>query len=134
MARKEKLVTIDDEGRDNGRTFVLTEMDSWEATVLTAKIAHALAVSGIDIPAIAKNPEGLAEAGIRLMMYIAPQVGVPIMEQVKDCIQCTTPKGATVPMIEDNKPQEIRTWFTLFKEIFYLHLGFSEAASTPPTE
>lgn len=135
MGRKTERVTISDPGRDNGRVFVLTEMDSWNALILTSKIAHALSVSGINVPEIAKSPEGLAEAGIRLMTFIAPAVATPIMEELRECITVLPPKGKPgampQPLIPENQPHEIKTWFTLLTRLYYLHLGFSPAADTP---
>lgn len=135
MGRKTERVTISDPGRDNGRVFVITEMDSWNALVLTAKIAHALSVSGINVPEIVKSPEGLAEAGIRLMTYIAPAVAVPLMEELRECISVMPPRVKAgippQPLIPENQPHEIKTWFTLLTRLYYLHLGFSPAADIP---
>jgi hypothetical protein len=138
MGRKTERVVIDTPGRDLGRVFVITEMDSWNALILTSKIAHALSVSGINVPEIAKSPEGLAEAGIRLMTYIAPAVAVPIMEELRECVAVLPPRAKpgspAQPLIPENQPHEIRTWFTLLTKLYYLHLGFSPAANTPISE
>jgi hypothetical protein len=134
MGRKtERVGPLVDHGRDTGRVFILTEMDSWNALILTAKISHALTMSGINVPEIMKSPEGLAEAGIRLMTYIAPAVAVPLMEEVRDCITVMSPKqkGMPQPLIPENQPHEIKTWFTLLSKLYYLHLGFSPAADIP---
>lgn len=138
MGRKTERVVIDTPGRDLGRVFVLTEMDSWSALILTSKIAHALSLAGINVPEIAKSPEGLAEGGIRLMTYIAPAVAEPILHELRECIGVMPPKakpGAVPqPLIAENQPHEIRTWFTLLTKLFYLHLGFSPAANIPTSE
>lgn len=138
MGRKSEKVVIDTPGRDLGRVFVINEMDSWSALILTAKIAHALSASGINVPEVAKSPEGLAEGGIRLMTYIAPAVAEPILQELRECITVMPPKarpGAIAqPLIAENQPHEIRTWFTLLTKLYYLHLGFSPAASIPTSE
>jgi hypothetical protein len=138
MGRKTERVVIDSPGRDLGRVFVLTEMDSLAALILTAKVAHALSVSGINVPEIAKSPEGLAEGGIRLMTYIAPAVAEPLLHELRDCIGVMPPKakpGAVAqPLIAENQPHEIKTWFTLLTKLYYLHLGFSPAANIPTSE
>lgn len=138
MARNFERVTITDAGRDHGRTFLLTEMDSWSALILCSKIAHALSLSGINVPEVAKSPEGLAEGGIRLMTYIAPAVAEPILHELRECIGVFPPKakpGALPqPLIAENQPHEIKTWFTLLTKLYYLHLGFSPAASIPTSE
>lgn len=135
MGRKSERVTIDTPGRDLGRVFVITEMDSWDALLLTARISHALSMSGINVPEIIKSPEGLAEAGIRLMTYIAPAVAEPILERLRECIGVMPPRAKAgippQPLIPENQPHEIRTWFTLLTRLYYLHLGFSPAVDTP---
>lgn len=135
MGRKTERVTIDAPGRDLGRVFILTELDSWSALILTAKIAHALTISGINVPEIAKNPEGLAEGGIRLMTYIAPSVAEPILNELRECVTVLPPRAKpgslAQPLIPENQPHEIRTWFTLLTKLYYLHLGFSPAADIP---
>ncbi len=138
MGRNSERVVIDAPGRDLGRVFILTEMDSWAALMITAKIAHALSLSGINVPEVAKSPEGLAEGGIRLMSYIAPAVAEPILNELRDCIGVMPPKakaGAVPqPLIPENQPHEIKTWFTLLTKLYYLHLGFSPAANIPTSE
>ena len=133
--RKTKDVTITKDGRDCDRVFKLTELDSWDAFIIAAKIAHALQASGINLPQVARTPEGLAEAGMDLLLYIKPDVGVPLLQELRECITVYPPKAKpgmpAMPLSQPNMPHETGTWLTLYRELFFLHLGFSQAAATP---
>ena len=133
--RKTKDVTIQKEGRDCGRVFKLTELDSWNAFIIAAKIAHALQQSGVNLPQIARTPEGVAEAGLDLLLFVKPEIGIPLLEELRECIQVYRPKSKpnepALPLSGPNMPHEAGTWLTLYRELFYLHLGFSPAASSP---
>jgi len=135
MARKTKDITIDKPGRDFGREFQLTELPAWDAFIVASKLAHALTVSGINLPDMAKTPEGIAEVGLTMLLYIKPEVGHPILEQLKDCVKAYPPKRKSgtgaFELAQANQPQEPATWLTLLTALYHLHLGFSKAADSP---
>lgn len=135
MARKSKDVEITAEGRDLGRVFKITELPAWDAFIVASKLAHALTVSGINLPDMAKTPEGIAEVGLTMLLYIKPDVGHPILEQLRECVQVYPPKrkagSAAFDLVAASMPQEPATWLKLLTELYHLHLGFSKAAATP---
>lgn len=135
MSRKSKDIEITKEGRDFGRVFKITELPSWDAFIVASKLAHALTVTGINLPELAKSPEGIAEAGLTMLLYVKPDVGIPLLEQLRDCVQAYPPKRKpgtqAMDLVQANQPHEPATWFRLLTELYHLHLGFSAAAATP---
>jgi hypothetical protein len=146
MARKTERVTIEADGRDKGKTFILTEMDSWSALRWCAKAMLALTQSGVDVQAVglAKaaegGPEKLAALGATMFAFIPPAVALPLLDEARQCISYRLPlKDDTATSSQDIadgprcQVEEPRTWVTLFQRLFFLHLGFSEAGDAPNT-
>lgn len=127
--RKKKTVTIESEGRDKGKLFVLTEMPAAKAEGLALKIILLLTKSGINIP---QNLEdlgvaGLASYGLELLSYIKYDELEPIIDEVWKCVQIQGSNGVTRKLIEDDESgdiEEISTRFFLKKEVISLHLNF----------
>ena len=127
--RKKKTVTIESEGRDKGKLFVLTEMPAAKAEGLALKIILLLTKSGINIP---QNLEdlgvaGLASYGLELLSYIKYDDLEPIIDEVWKCVQIQGSNGVTRKLIEDDESgdiEEISTRFFLKKEVISLHLNF----------
>lgn len=149
MARKIHYHRVEAEGRDKGKTFVLTEMSSDQAERWAIRFLLALSAGGHEIP------DELAEtgmAGVAAVMSGAPQsneaqrgLGAmitwavkaisglswkdasPLLDEMMSCV--TIQPDPAVPaftraLIPDDV-EEIATRFQIRREVFKLHLSFS---------
>lgn len=134
MALKELIVTIKDDGRDQGKTFKIIEMPASKAEKWAARAFLALLRSGIDIPedASALGMAGVAAMGLKAFSGIRFEEAEQLMDEMFDCIWMI-PDLAKYP---DNKRalvesdiEEIATRLRLRVEVLQLHMGFSMSAA-----
>ena len=137
--RKTKIVTIEAENRDKGKTFLLTEMSAAQAEKWAARAFLALAKSGAELPAGAADAglAGVATAGLAALSGLDWELAEPLLDEMFRCIQIQPdpikhPRFTRALTEEDT--EEVMTRITLRKELLELHLGFSLAAklSTSP--
>jgi len=123
--RKTKLVTIEASNRDQGKTYLLTEMAASQAEKWAARAFLALAKSGIEIPDEAANAgmAGIATAGLQALGGIQWELAEPLLDEMFKCVKIKMPL-ATRELIEDDI-EEVSTRLFLRKELLELHLGFS---------
>jgi hypothetical protein len=138
MSRKIEKVTIDAEGRDLGKTFVITEMSAWDAIRWAARATLALAQSGVQIPegALSGAPETIAASAFALLSLVPEAVALPLLEEARECIQFQPSTNAAVALqpVEFggiSAVEEPITWATLLRRVFVLHVGFSVAGVAP---
>jgi hypothetical protein len=129
MARKTKVVQIDEEGRDRGKIFVITELPASQAERWATRALLALARSGVDLPnnIASAGMAGIAIAGFQALAHIKFEDLQPLMEEMFTCIRIQRdPKHPemTFPLLEDDI-EEIATRLNLRAEVFTLHTGFS---------
>ncbi|WAX22793.1 hypothetical protein MAJJADAN_00031 [Pseudomonas phage Amjad_SA] len=122
MARRTQEITIDQENRDKGKTFVITEMASeqaewWAFRVMQALVAADAGVS-FDAP-LAK----LAKVGIQAIGKLSPEQARPIFDEMMSTVSVKLPSGGTRPLLPDDI-EEISTRFRLRLEFGKLHLDF----------
>lgn len=136
MARKSASVTITAEGRDKGKTFLLTEMPARQAEQWATRALFAMGQSGIDIPDdIAQaGMAGIAAAGIRALTGIQFADAAPLMDEMMECVQFVPdPRQPLVrraiteagPDGEGADIEEVATRLHLRSEVVALHVGFS---------
>ncbi len=149
MARKEIRITIDAEGRDRGKTFVLREMPSDQAEWWFIRFVLALANAG------AKVPEGVLFAGaaeaaemitnlknslvvaIRALQGLDSRDIKALLDEMMPFISYQPPGGAPEQTLFPGlnmQAEEVATLFKLRFELIQLHLGFSLAAAALTTE
>ncbi len=132
MARKTQPVTIEQEGRDKGKTFLLTEMSAVQGELWAARAFFAIANNGIEIP------DGLEESGMAGMARFALKLlgklpfaeAQPLMAQMFECVRAVPDPNKpefSRPLIEDDI-EEIATRFTLRMKVLELHSDFFRAA------
>jgi hypothetical protein len=133
MARKKLNYTVADEGRDKGKTFVITEMaaykaESWAMRALIALIGNnAEMPEGFELSGMA----GLAQLGIRALGGLKWEVAEPLMAEMMDCVEVMPdPNKPFVlrPLIEDDI-EEVATRIKLRLEVFKLHVDFFKSAA-----
>jgi len=133
MARKELTFTVDTEGRDIGKTFLIREMPASKAEKWAAKAFLALAKSGVDIPDDVGNSglAGIAAIGLKALGGMKYEDAEPLLDEMFTCIECIP--DASRPnvhrsLIEDDI-EEVATRLQLRKEVFNIHVNFSTAVA-----
>lgn len=136
MARKTLEVRITDEGRDQGKVFVLTEMPASQAEKWGMRVLCILLGSGVQVPPDLANAgmAGVAMIGfanlLRGGVLEFPQLE-PLLDQMMTCVSMRPdPAHPEIvrPLIEEDI-DEIPTRLRLRAEVFALHTGFSSAAA-----
>ncbi len=129
--RKKKEVTILDENRDKGKTFVLTEMPALQAERWATRAFLALTKAGIDIPPdiINQGIVGISILGIKALAGMHTEEAYWLMDEMFTCVAYRpAPDNALyvrVPIGDDI--EEVSTRLLLRREILELHTGFSFA-------
>lgn len=125
--------------RDNGKTFVLTEMDAYSGQDWALRALLALAASGVTLPdgALATGWAGLAGFGVTALLQ-APHAALrPLLdEMLGQAAYLHDPKHPAQPIRPGPNcvVEEIKTFLTLHLALVKLHTGFSPAAAAPSTD
>lgn len=146
MARKTKIVTIDAEGRDRGKSYLITEMpprqsEKWATRALLAIGRGARAETSPDMRDELQRSgmAGIAALGIQALTSIAFDDAEPLMDEMLECVTfvpdktkidqmsaATPPLPITRALIEEDI-EEVSTLSLLRSEVLEVHLGFSIA-------
>lgn len=157
MGRRTRVVTVTADGRDKGKSFLLTEMPADQGEWWATRALIVMGNAGVDLPAnalgsamaglaAAEASKGTASAlflvGLRMLPGVAPQALKPLLDEMMTCV-AYQPPGQGLPaqslMVGPYcEIEEISTRLQLRAEILELHLGFSLAGvasilgTTPP--
>ena len=144
MARKTKTLVIDS-GRDEGKSFLITEMpvtraDKWANTALLAMLRGGVDVGNVNFGLIADtigvgdapkiDPMGgmleLARITIAGLGNVTETVGQELLDQlIDDCAQVISSGGVVRQMLSiDDEIEDLKTLWMLRKESFLLHIDF----------
>lgn len=135
MARKTKTLTIDAEGRDKGKTFLLTEMSAAKAEDWAIRVLLALGSANVDLPpgAMQLGMAALAEIGLMKLFAVKSEQVRPLLSELAECaVFVPNPQKpqVTVPYpVYETQVEEVRTLLAIKWEVLKLHLDFSLAAS-----
>lgn len=129
MARKTAKIVIDEDGRDKGKVFLLTEMAASKAEKWATRALLLLSRSGIDFPEdmLGSGMAGLAIYGLRALPMLNFHEAEPLLDEMWECVQIVPDPShpqVTRPLIEDDI-EEVTTRIKLRTEIFNLHVSFS---------
>jgi len=131
--RKTAIVTIEAEGRDKGKCFLLTEMSAADAERWALRAFFALMNTGVQIPAdIAESGmAGIASMGIQALGKLPYEAAEPLLEDMFACVQIIPDpsKKNVARFLLDEDIEEVATRLQLRKEVFDLHTGFFTAAA-----
>ncbi|HBC2001474.1 TPA: hypothetical protein ACHT5R_001673 [Citrobacter freundii] len=130
MARKEIPFIVEEEGRDKGKEFLITEMSAWDADSLAQDIFRAMGDSNYSsIPAdvIAMGCAGLATVGLSVISASSPEVA----RQLRDRLMSTV----DIIITNDGKRQqrkvngsldfeEVSTIRSLLDRVFQVNFDF----------
>lgn len=131
MARKTSTYTVLDEGRDKGKSFLLTEMSAAKAEDWALRALLALSAAKAELPddAPTLGMAGLAEIGVKKLLALPFDSLKPLMDELMECVKVIPdPHRPQVqrPLIE-NDIEEVVTRFKLKWEVLQLHIDFSPA-------
>lgn len=90
MSRKEIPFVVEEENRDKGKEFIITEMSAWEADELAQDIFRAMGDSNFsEIPAdvIAMGCAGLATVGLSVLSASSPDVARTLRDRLMSTVQ-----------------------------------------------
>ena len=126
--RKTSTLTIDREGRDKGKTFVLTEMSAADAERWALRAFFALMNTGVEIPAdIAESGmAGIASMGLQAIGKLPYEAAEPLLADMWDCVQIMPDpsKKSVVRDLIEQDIEEVSTRLEIRKAVFDLHTGF----------
>jgi hypothetical protein len=125
MARKQANVTIDGNGRDAGKVFVLTELSAAAAETWAARAMFAMLNAGVAIPDnIAQaGLAGIAALGVNALSKLSFDAAKPLLDEMFDCVQIQ-PSPKVVRALVDDDIEDVSTRLVLRREIFKLHIDF----------
>jgi hypothetical protein len=135
MARKTNTYSIDSEGRDKGKAFLITEMAATKAEDWAIRAILALGAANVDIPegALQLGMASLAEIGLKKLFAIGTEQMRPLLAELMECVEfIPNPQKPQVkvgyPLFE-TQVEEVKTLLMLKWEVLKLHMDFSEADS-----
>lgn len=142
MARKTKTLVIPGVRteavgeRDNGKTFLLTEMDADAADDWATRALFALMNAGAELPdgVTSAGMAGIAVAGLQAIQKLPHAAAKPLLAELLTCVKYQhSPSVPLQPIFERDMCQieEMKTFWTLRMSVLELHTGFSLAAALP---
>lgn len=133
MARKIQQVTIEAEGRDKGKVFVVQEMPATQAEKWAMRAFLALVKGGAEIPddVAEAGLAGLASLGVKALNGMSFSDAEPLMDEMFTCVKIM-PDPTRPNVVRDlleTDIEEIATRLRLRKEVLALHFDFFTAAA-----
>lgn len=131
MARRIERVTIEAEGRDQGKTFVIAEMSAVAADDWAMRALFTLANSGVPvIDAIRQaGMAGVAQLGPEVFAFAKYDDMKPLLDTLWDCVAYEKEPGQPLVkgQLKNTQVEESGTFLWLKLAAFQLHTGFSWA-------
>ena len=132
MSRKTTRITIDQDNRDKGKSFVITEMPADRAERWALRALLAMTSAGVDVPeqATTAGMAGIASVGIGMLSRLDFEVAAPLLAEMMSCVRIDMGNGVVRDLLEGDGGdiEEVVTRLLLRKAVLELHLGFSIAA------
>lgn len=133
MARTVSNYTVTDEGRDNGKVFVLTEMPASRAESWAMRALLALMAGGVEVPEGFERMgmAAMAEMGIKALAGLKWEVAEPLLAEMWECVQIMPDpsKPHVVRALIEQDIEEVATRLKIRGEIWKLHTGFLKAVA-----
>ena len=132
FVRKQTHYTVTDKGRDQGKTFQLTEMacdqaEKWAMRALGAAARSGLDVSGLPVGGMAS----IASIGIEALFRVPFEEVEPLLNELFSCVKIIRdPRhpGMAFALTSDDI-EEIPTRLSLRWETLKLHVDFSKGVA-----
>lgn len=134
MARKEIPFIVEEEGRDKGKEFLITEMSAWDADTLAQDIFRAMGDSRLtEIPAdvIAMGCAGLATIGLSVISASSPDVARHLRDRLMSTVDIiiTNEGGRQQRKVKGELDfEEVSTIRTLLDKVFQVNFDFLTTA------
>lgn len=132
MARTKQNYKIQEEGRDFGKVFVLTEMPASRAEAWAMRSLLALMEGNIDVPDGFERlgMAAMAEIGIKGLSRLKWEIAEPLLDEMWSCVQFMPDpaKPQIVRNLIEEDIEEVLTRIRIRAEIWKLHTGFLQAA------
>lgn len=129
MSRKEIPFIVEDDNRDNGKEFIITEMSAWDADELAQDLFRSMGESGFSgIPAdvIAMGCAGLATLGLNVISAASPEVARKLRDRLMSTVQIViTHEGSR--QVRTVKPvdfEEVSTIRQVMDKVFKVNFDF----------
>ncbi|WP_145484410.1 hypothetical protein [Yersinia aldovae] len=134
MSRKQITYIVEDEGRDKGKEFLITEMSAWDAEELSEEIYRAMGhgeFNSLPADVVAMGAAGLATVGISVLAAAPASVSRPISDRILSTVEVViTNEGKDITRsIKPIDFEEISTIRTLKDKVFELNFGFLSLAA-----
>lgn len=131
MARKTETFTIADEGRDKGKSFLLTEWPASKAEAWAIRAVLALGAANVEIPdgALSGGMAALTEIGLKKLFALPYKEAGPLLDELMECVQVVpdSKRPQVKRSVIENDIEEVRTRLSLKWQVLKLHLDFSIA-------
>lgn len=131
--RKTKTVLIEREGRDKGKSFLITEMPADQAERWAMRALLGMMRSGVQLPdeALSAGMAAISSYGLQMLAGLPEELFLSLMDEMMACVQYVQPIGGTRPLMEGEGAdiEELSTRITLRRAVLELHLGFSLPAA-----
>lgn len=129
MARKEITFIVEDEGRDKGKEFLITEMSAWDADEMAQDIFRAMGECGFsEIPAdvITMGCAGLATVGLSVVSASSPEIARMLRDRLMNTVQVViTHEGQQqVRAVKSIDFEEVTTIRKVMDQVFKLNFDF----------
>jgi hypothetical protein len=136
--RKTKRLTITGEGRDKGKTFILTEMPADQGERWALRALLALTNTGAAIPeeALGAGMAGLAAVGVQALGMLDSLQVQPLLDELwPSCVRYAPPNEKLMPQEimpgVNSQIEEVKTRVEIYRELLNLHTGFFMPAELP---
>jgi hypothetical protein len=137
MARKTSLFVVAEPtdgkaNRDQGKTFLITEMAARKGEKWATRALNLMARSGVDLPPdfLRSGMAAMFVVGLQALTSVEYAGAEPLLDEMLDCVALVPdPSKPTVtrPVHLDTDIEEVSTYLALRTAIFELHTGFSVA-------
>jgi len=132
MARKTAQYTVTDNNRDNGKTFLITEMPAKKGDKWAMRLIVGLMNANVDLPEgfELSGMAGIAELGLKTLGKVNYELAELLADELLACVQVipdVARPDVIRPMIEQDI-EEIVTYYKLRWEALKLHVDFSVTA------
>ncbi|HGH5415691.1 TPA: hypothetical protein ACJI3M_003300 [Citrobacter freundii] len=130
MARKEIPFIVEEEGRDKGKEFLITEMSAWDADTLAQDIFRAMGDSNYSsIPAdvIAMGCAGLATVGLSVISASSPEVARQLRDRLMSTVDIIITSEGQRQQRKVNGSldfEEVSTIRSLLDKVFQVNFDF----------
>lgn len=130
MARKEIPFIVEEEGRDKGKEFLITEMSAWDADALAQDIFRAMGdsnYSGIPADVIAMGCAGLATVGLSVISASSPEVARQLRDRLISTVDIIITSEGQRQQRKVNGSldfEEVSTIRSLLDKVFQVNFDF----------